>query len=462
MNSQISVLPGQEGSALHVDLYELTMAAGYYMAGRKDEIAHFELFIRSLLPHRKYYIFCGLEAVLEYLENWHFSGDDIYYLKHVPALSHLPDDFFDYLACIRFTGDIFAFPEGSVVFPMEPLIRVCAPIIQAQLLETALLALVNHQTTVATKAARVVHAADGRTVVEFGARRAHGLGAAAWGARAAVIAGCSSTSNCYAGKRFGLDVVGTIAHSWIMSFDNEEEAFDVYADAFPDGLLLLIDTYETLEGAKLATKYGSKLRGVRLDSGDIVALSKDVRKILDDGGCEDAMIFASGDLNEYKIAELLKAGAPIDAFGVGSEMITSRDEPTLGGVYKLIAIEDADGRGISLKRKLSTSKVSLPGPKQVGRIRNDNGQSIGDVICLDDEEMPSDASTQIKQFVAGGIRIREAFPTFVLKAYAASDLAKFNAKLKDTDDPYNYPVKLSPKLAALTQGEETSIHVLRK
>lgn len=445
-------------SALHTDLYEITMAAGYHAAGRAGEIAHFELFIRGGRA-RNYYVFCGLETVLEFVSGWGFSAKDAEFLKSVPALSHLPDDFFDYLSKIEFTGDLFAFREGSIVFPGEPLVRVRAPIIQAQLLETALLAIVNHQTTVATKASRVVCAARGKTVIEFGARRAHGLGAAAYGARAAVIGGCAATSNCFAGERFGLQVAGTLAHSWIMSFDTEEEAFDKYAKTFPDGLILLIDTYDTLAAARLAVKYGPKLRGVRLDSGDIVGLSKEVRRILDEGGCAHAMIFASGDLNERKIAELLAEGAPVDAFGVGSELITSRDEPALGGVYKLVALENPAEGEITLTRKLSKDKATIPGPKQVYRIADGNGGYTKDVIALYGEEKSFEGEPQVFKFMESGKICRKVPPPYEVQNLAASELLKMPPEILLPDVHAEYPVELGSELKKLTESDETAIRL---
>jgi nicotinate phosphoribosyltransferase len=460
-----SILPELESPALHTDLYEITMSAGYFTAGRANEIAHFELFIRGLAENRNFYLFSGLSAVIDLLERWRFTAQNIDYLRSVPALTHLPNEFFAHLAGLRFTGDLYAMPEGTVVFPNEPILRVRAPIIEAQLLETALLAIVNHQTTIATKAARVVHAARGRRVVEFGARRAHGLGAAAWGARAAYIGGCAGTSNCYAGARFGIPVFGTVAHSWIMSFDSEIEAFEAYSRAFPKNLLLLIDTYDTLEGARIAARFGDRLAGVRLDSGDLRALSVEVRRILDEAGLRDAMIFASGDLNENRIAALLEAGAPIDAFGVGSELITSRDEPTLGGVYKLVAVEDADGAGITLKRKLSAHKATIPGPKQVMRVRGGGSGAdecnTRDVICLDDETegLPPNAQPLLRQYFDVGTIIRESLPAFAIQGYAASDIARFDPGLLSLDEPYRYPVELSERLAALMRDNETTIHL---
>ncbi len=457
-NSQNSDGANCRFSALNTDLYEITMAAGYYAAGRAGEIAHFELFVRGGRA-RNYYVFCGLETVLEFVSGWGFSARDAEYLKSVPALSHLPDNLFDYLSGLKFTGDLFAFREGSIVFPGEPLVRVRAPIIQAQLLETAILAIINHQTTVATKASRVACAAQGKPVIEFGARRAHGLGAAAYGARAAVIGGCAATSNCFAGERFGLQVAGTLAHSWIMSFDSEEEAFDKYAETFPDGLILLIDTYDTLAAARLAVKFGPKLRGVRLDSGDIVELSKEVRRILDEGGCKHAMIFASGDLNERKIAEFLAAGAPLDAFGVGSELITSRDEPALGGVYKLVALENPEAGEITLTRKLSKDKATIPGPKQVYRIEGENGKYSKDVIALFGGENLYDGEHQVFKFVESGKACRSVPPPYEAQKFAAHELLKMPPEILPPDAYAEYPVELGPELKKLTECDQTAIRL---
>lgn len=437
---------------MHVDLYEITMAAGYYFSGRADEIAHFELFIRGGGPNRiharNYYVYAGLEAALDFIRGWGFSDDDVRYLKNLPALSHLDDSFFSLLRGLEFTGDVFSFPEGSVVFPDEPILRVRAPIIQAQLLETALLAIVNHQTTIATKAARVAHAARGRAVAEFGARRAHGLGAAEWGARAAYIGGCASTSNCAAGRRFGIPVVGTLAHSWIMSFESEQEAFEAYAGVFPDGIVLLIDTYDTLEGAKLAAGFGAKLKGVRLDSGDIAALSKEVRGILDAGGAKQAIIFASGDLNEDKISSLIEGGAPVDAFGVGTDLITSRDLPALGGVYKLVALENPLTGEMEYKRKLSRDKATLPGPKQVGRSTDADGFYAADLLLLYGEEPPQGYAPQHVKVLENGRALLEPPVTAEVRERAMGELAKLPPRLHERS-AQPYPVEMGAALARL-------------
>lgn len=369
-------------SGLATDLYQLTMAAAYHANGR-DERASFELFTRKLPEGRSYLVVAGLDQAIDYLRRLSFSADDVEYLRGLPAFGHVSSEFFDYLRGFRFTGDVWAMPEGTVAFAGEPLLRVTAPLIEAQVVETYLLSTVNFQTLIATKAARIVGAAQGRGIVEFGTRRAHGFGAAVYAARAAFIGGCVGTSNVEAGRMFGLPVYGTAAHSFTMAFDREIDAFRAYFKVFPESSTLLLDTYDTIDAARLATEFGPELRGVRLDSGDLIELSKRVRAIFDEAGMRRTKIFASGDLNEFKIAELIAAGAPIDLFGVGTDLSTSRDAPALGGVYKLVEIE-FDGR-VAPKMKLSRDKATYPHRKQVWRATAGDGSFIGDVIARADE-----------------------------------------------------------------------------
>src|SRR5262247_2835942 len=316
--------PGYSGLA--TDLYQLTMAAAYHASGRRER-ASFELFTRKLPEGRSYLIVAGLEQALDYLRGLSFSDGEIEYLRGLPAFESVSAEFFDYLRDFRFTGEVWAMPEGTVAFAGEPLARVTAPLIEAQIVETYLLSTINFQTLIATKASRIVEAAEGRGIIEFGARRCHGFGAALYAARAAFIGGCVGTSNVEAGRLFELPVYGTAAHSFVMAFDSEREAFHAYHEVFPESTVLLLDTYDTLNAAHLATEFGPELRGVRLDSGDLAELSKRVRSILDEAGMRRTKIFASGDLNEFKIAELIAAGAPIDLFGVGTDLSTSRDAP---------------------------------------------------------------------------------------------------------------------------------------
>lgn len=351
--------------ALHTDLYQITMAAGYYAAGKTAERAVFELFVRRLPENREYLIAAGLQQAVDYLLNLRFTREQIDYLQTLPQFARAPEAFWQYLIDLRFTGDLFAMPEGTVFYPAEPIVTVQAPLIEAQIVETYLVATLAHQSMIASKAARVVAAAQGRGVVEFGARRAHSPEAAVLGARAAFIGGCTGTSNVETGFRFGVPVFGTSAHSWVLAFEGEIDAFRALQQLLGPGTVYLIDSYNTVEGAKKAALLGPPMWGVRLDSGDLVELSKQVRRILDEAGFVHAKIMASSDLNEQRIAALLDAGAPIDVFGVGTDLTTSADAPSLAAVYKLVELE-SDG----VKRytaKYSPDKQTLPGAKQVFR-----------------------------------------------------------------------------------------------
>ncbi|HUB34469.1 MAG TPA: nicotinate phosphoribosyltransferase [Bryobacteraceae bacterium] len=351
--------------ALLTDLYELTMAAGYFEAGKAEEKATFELAFRRLPVNRNFILTAGLEQAVEYLLNLGFAEDEIQYLEGLPAFRTAPSAFWDYLREVRFTGDLFAMPEGTPVFPGEPVLTLRAPMIEAQIPETYLLATIGFQSMIATKAARCVEEAAGRPVVEFGTRRAHTPEAGVLGARAAYIGGCTGTSNTLTGFRFGIPVMGTAAHSWVMSFACEQEAFRKLQRALGESTIQLIDTYDTVKGAQHAAKVGRPLWGVRIDSGDFPSLSRQVRTILDEAGLGDAKIMASGDLDEWKIRELVKEGAPIDSFGVGTQLATSADAPTMSGTYKLVEL---DIHGIKrYTAKYSDDKTSVPGAKQVFR-----------------------------------------------------------------------------------------------
>lgn len=369
---------------LTTDLYELTMAAAYFESGIHNR-ATFELFIRKLPQGRSYLIAAGLEQALDYLATLHFSSDQIDYLREHPSFKKVSREFFDYLAQFRFTGDVWAMPEGAAAWGMEPLLRVSAPIIEAQVVETFLLSTLNFQTMIASKAARIVTAARGRSIIEFGTRRAHGPEAGLFAARAAYIAGAIGTSNVEAGHLFGIPTYGTLAHSFIMSFDDEDEAFRAFLKPFPDTATVLVDTYDTIAAVKrLARDFGSKIPSVRLDSGNLLDLSVRARRILDEAGMTGTKIFASSDLNEYRIADLVERGAKIDSFGVGTELATSYDSPALPGVYKLVGLE-RNGQ-MRMRIKLSQDKATYPGPKQVWRLSDKNGKYCRDVITLDDED----------------------------------------------------------------------------
>jgi nicotinate phosphoribosyltransferase len=435
----------EQTMALLTDLYELTMAQSYFREGRND-LATFDLFVRHLPPRRGFLVSAGLDTALDYLERLHFPEEGLAYLR---SLGLFDDDFLDYLREFRFTGDVRAIPEGEVFFPPEPLLQITAPRIEGQIVETFLLNQLNLQTMIASKAARVVLAARGRPVVDFSPRRDHGTDAAMKVARSSYLAGCVGTSNVLAGMVYGIPVYGTMAHSYIMSFDDELEAFRAYARQFPDRCILLIDTYDTVQGARNAAVVaqelrarGHRLRGVRIDSGDLADLSRKVRAVLDEAGFPDVQIFASGDLNEDRIAELLDAGAPIDAFGVGTEMGVSYDAPALGGVYKLV--EDTSGYRI----KRSTGKVTLPGRKQVWRIVRE-GRMAGDVIALADEPPPPEAAPLLVEVMRGGRRIHHETLLDARRRFQER-LRILPEELRRLDGG-QYPVSYSPRLEALVR-----------
>lgn len=378
---------------LLTDLYELTMMQGYFKAGN-NSMAVFDAFYRSNPSKGGYAIFAGLEQVIEYIEKLHFDEEDIAYLR---SLHIFDEDFLEYLASFHFSGDIYALPEGTVMFPREPMVKVIAPIMEAQLIETALLNILNHQSLIATKAARVCYAAQGDGVMEFGLRRAQGPDSGVYGARAAMIGGCKGTSNVLAGQMFDVPVLGTHAHSWIMSFPDEYTAFKTYAELYPNSCTLLVDTYDTLHsGVPNAIRVFTEMRqagihpksyGVRMDSGDLAYLSKEVRKMLDEAGFPDAVIAASNDLDEYLIESLKSQGAAITSWGVGTNLITSKDNPSFGGVYKLAAISDSEGNFIpKIKKSENIEKVTNPGDKTIYRIYdNATGKIKADLICLAEE-----------------------------------------------------------------------------
>ncbi|MDR7482651.1 MAG: nicotinate phosphoribosyltransferase [Armatimonadota bacterium] len=434
-----------ENVALLVDLYELTMADSYLRHGMNDR-ATFDLFVRALPPNRAFLVSAGLDGVLAYLEGLRFSDDAIGYLRGLHLFS---DAFLDYLRAFRFTGDVRAIPEGEIFFPPEPILEVTAPRIEAQVIETFLLNATNVQVMVASKAARVVLAARGRAVADFSPRRDHGTDAALKAARAAYLAGCTSTSNVLAGMVYGIPVTGTMAHSYVMSFSDELTAFRAFARDFPHNTVLLIDTYDTMQGVANAiivagemAARGSRLRGVRIDSGDLVAQSRAVRAALDAAGLREVQIILTGDLNEYRIAELLDQGAAADAFGVGTELGTSADAPSLGGVYKLV--EDEKGFRI----KLSTGKATLPGRKQVWRKLDADGQPIADVIALHDEPPPPEHTPLLVPVMQGGRRLW-AEPLAAIRQRCTQRLATLPEELRSLEDAMRYPVAASAALLEL-------------
>ena len=459
---------------LLTDLYQLTMGQGYFNEGKHEQLAVFDIFFR---PNKliTYSVAAGMEQATEYLENLHFSEDDIAYLRSLACFS---EDYLAYLAKLRFTGDVVAVKEGEIVFPYEPILTVTAPMIQAQLVETALLTFVNHQTLIATKAAKIVDAAGGG-VMEFGLRRAQGADAGIYGARAAIIGGCVGTSNVYAGKLFDVPVSGTMAHSWVMNFHSELEAFRAYARSFPDNCLLLVDTYDTLRSGvphaievfKELRQSGHEPKGIRLDSGDLAYLSKEARKMLDKAGFENAIICASGDLDEYSITSLKAQGAKIDSWGVGTKLITSADLPALGGVYKLAAVYENGVEIPKIKLSDTTEKITNPGLKEVYRLYDKaTDKAIADYIVRADEVIDETKPLELfhpvdtwkrmtvtnfrarrlrDTIIKNGKRVSDTVPLKVLANYFAEEKARFWGEYTRRDMPHIYKVDLSPALHAL-------------
>jgi len=434
----------KDSMSLLTDFYELAMCAGYYENGRA-ELATFDLFIRKLPPSRSYFVFAGLEQALLFLENVRFNQEQIDYLR----TQGLGQVFLNYLKGFEFTGEVWAVAEGTIVFPNEPLIRVTAPIVEAQIVETFLLNTVNLQTMIATKAARVVSAAQGRPVVEFGLRRTQGIDAGMKAARCSYLAGCNGTSNVLAGMVYDIPVFGTMAHSYVMFFDNEIDAFRAFAKTFPNNSILLIDTYDDLKGAENAAivakeleRMGHRLGGVRLDSGDLVAISKKVRCFLDKQGLRYVKIFASGDLDEYEVEKLISEAAPIDAFGVGTRMSTSFDRPYVDVVYKLSGKVEQDAFMPAMK--LSRGKVTLPGRKQVFRQKDRRGQFLCDVIGLDEESI--EGTPLLHKTMEKGKMLADVPTLQEIRKTALRNLAELPSQYKKLRNASKYPVRLSPQL----------------
>jgi nicotinate phosphoribosyltransferase len=392
------------------DLYELTMAAGYFEAGKSAEWGAFELSIRRLPKHREYVLLAGLQQALEYLLTLRFTGEEIAYLRALPQFARVSNGFFERLREFRFTGDVWAVPEGTVLFAGEPIMIVRGPLMESQIPETYLLSTLTFQTLIATKASRMARQAAGRGVVEFGTRRAHTPEAGVLGARAAYIGGCIGTSNTLAGFRFGIPVMGTCAHSWVMSFASEMDAFRALQKLLGPHTIQLVDTYDPVEGVRRAAEVGRPLWGIRLDSGDFLTHSKEARAILDGAGLRDAKIMASGDLDEWRIAELIAAGAPIDAFGVGTELATSGDAPSMGAIYKLVEVNGRD------TAKWSEDKTSLPGSKQLFRFPD------RDVLALASEPRPQGAEPLLRQVIAKGQLVETAPSLEAIRERAAESL----------------------------------------
>jgi nicotinate phosphoribosyltransferase len=423
------------------------MAAAYF-ENKEDAEATFELFVRNLPRNRSYLIAAGLEQAVDYLRNLKFKPEHINYLRRQPAFKDISPSFFRYLRRLRFRGDLWALPEGTVCFANEPILRVTGSIIEAQLVETYLLSTINFQTLIATKASRVVQSARGKGVVEFGARRAHGPEAALLAARASYIGGCVGTSNVRAGYLFGIPIYGTMAHSFIMNYESEEEAFDRFCKTFPSNPALLIDTYDTIKGAKKAVSVKPPPTLVRLDSGDRYELSVRVRKILDAGGLKRTRIFVSGDLNEFILNELTTRRAPIDSFGVGTELVTSRDDPALQGIYKIV--ETRRNGELGFRVKTSEGKRTLPGAKQIYR-RYRDGQFEEDVLALEDETPLPHAKAILVRALNRGRLIRKLPSLQDSRKKAIGEVSRLPSKFKELENPQPAPVRLSSRLQNLTE-----------
>ena len=382
--------------SMMMDLYEMTMANGYFANSDTQPRVIFDIFYRKNPDGGGFAIFAGLEQILEYIENMHFTEQDIEYFASLKLFSQ---EFLDYLKDFRFSGDIYAFPEGTIMYPNEPCVTVVAPLIDAQLVETALLALVNHQSLIATKTSRIVRAAGNRAVSDFGARRAHNMDAAVYGARAAYIAGAAGTATVLAGQKFNIPVGGTMAHSWVMYYKDEYEAFKKYAQVYPDATVLLVDTYDVIRSGipaairvakEVLEPMGKRLKGIRIDSGDLAYLSKRVRKMLDEAGLEDCKIVVSNSLDEYTITSILNQGGQIDAFGVGERLITAKSDPVFGAVYNISAVEKDGSYEPRIKVSETVEKITNPGFKRVYRIYGEEGYAVADLITSFDEEVNMD------------------------------------------------------------------------
>ena len=456
--------------ALATDFYELAMAAAYYYDNRQEntemKIGIFEMFVRKLPRKRAYLVVAGLEQAIYFLLKLKFSDKQISYLKSLKTFKDVDKDFFEYLKRLKFTGTVWAVPEGTILFPNEPIIRIEAPIIEAQIVETYLLSTINFQSLIATKASRIVSAARGKAVVEFGSRRAHGPQAGLLAARASYIGGCTGTSNALAGYKLGVPVFGTMAHSFIMSFEKEEEAFRRFSKVFPSGFLL-VDTYNSIAAVKKIIKLGIHTDGIRLDSGNLYSLSVKCRKLLDDAGYNGTKILASGDLNEYLIWDLVKKGAPIDIFGVGTELSTSRDDPAMNGVYKLVSIrihhlEDSKRRKersspdedrLYYKLKTSPGKETYPGPKQICRMIQNN-KIKRDLLILEEEVQTGKGLgvPLLKKIFEGGILLCGLPSINEIQRYHFQQMTSLPGQYNDLDfEPRSFPLFYSKKLKTIAQ-----------
>ncbi len=458
------------------DYYELTMANGYFVSGKGDEISYFDVFFRTIPDGGGYAIAAGLEQVVEYIENLHFTEEDLAFLR---TKNQFSEEFLDYLRTFRFTGDIYAVPEGTPIFPGEPILTVRARAVEAQFIETFVLLAINHQSLIATKASRVVRAAGGRPVAEFGSRRAQGADVAILGARAAYIGGCAATACTLSDRMYHIPAIGTMAHSWVQMFDSEYDAFRVYCEMYPDNATLLVDTYDVLRSGvpnairafqEVLLPRGITRCGIRLDSGDLTYLTKKARKMLDEAGLTECRIVVSNSLDEYIIRDLIIQGAQIDSFGVGERLITAKSDPVFGGVYKLVAKEDAQGRVIpKIKISENPGKITNPHFKRVFRIFDrTTDEPIADMMCIYNEE-PIDVTKPLEIFDPDNTwkrkqvtdyYLRELLvPVFIggkcvydlpsigeIRAYCQNEVDHLWDEIKRLENPHKFYVDLSQKL----------------
>lgn len=471
-----------DGPSLCTDLYQLTMAAAYYASPNQISNSQgiFEMFVRKLPLNRSYIVAAGLEQALQFILGLGFTNKQISYIRSFDVFKNVDENFYEYLKTFKFRGTVWAVPEGTILFPNEPLLRVEAPIIEAQIIETYILSIINFQSLIATKASRIVSAARGKSVIEFGSRRAHGPQAGFLAARASFIGGCAGTSNVLAGLELGIPVFGTMAHSFIMSFEKEEEAFQQFNRVFPSGFLL-VDTYDSIMAVKKIIQAGIHTNGIRLDSGDLFSLSVDIRRMLNLAGYNSTKIMASGDLNEYRINELMNKGAPIDLFAVGTELVTSRDDPAMNGVYKLVAMRvpqsssshslvapnnrtkvnncnDENKKGqLIYKIKTSPGKKTYPGPKQIHRVLENNLIKI-DLVTLEDEVMNNNINSipLLRKYIEHGKILEEKPLIQSIRGFHLQQLSTLPPKFKNLEYvPETFPVEFSKKLITLLN--ETSL-----
>ena len=438
---------------LATDFYQLTMGAAYYQYNlengikEEEDIATFELFIRKLPNNRNYLIFAGLEQAIYYLQNARFSEEIIDFLRKKEVFKKIDSSFFnEYLPKFKFNLDVWAMKEGNFFFPNEPIMRVQGPMFHAQIAETYLLNVINFQIIVASKASRIKNIVPDKVLLEFGTRRSHSPLAGVYAARASYIAGFNGTSNVVADLELGINSTGTMAHSFVQKFDTEIDSFNSFYDIYDENSILLIDTYDTEKGAEKCKKFGNKIRGVRIDSGNLIEHSRKVRKILDDNGCEKVLIVASSDLNEYKIKEIVEKKAPIDAFGVGTELATSRDDPTISGVYKLMEYNSKP------RIKISEEKITYPGIKQVFRIYDKNGIFKEDILALNEEAPPSNSEALLIPIMKSGKLVDELLKLDEIQQYYLDNIKKLPENYKKLKEMQLFKLKISRKLNDLTNS----------